>query len=158
MIISIYFCVVTHINMFSYIFQFYFLCFTLELNTRWSFFFFFFRTYVRTYNGYDNDNKNDNNKLDRLYLYNTHVFIYNKNRKTYIETLTEAHTVSVTGSFAKKALVQTIVCLVLRKYRRKKDRQTDRHAHTTRERKRKRDSELASAYFGNERENSNTQT
>lgn len=40
------------------------------------------------------------------------------------------HIANVSGSFAKKALVQTIVCLVLRKYRRKKtDRQADMHIH-----------------------------
>lgn len=72
------------------------------------------------------------------------------------------HIQNVSGSFAKKALVQTIVCLVLQKYKRKKtDRQTDIHAraHGERERRRERERECewTSAYFV-QRQFSNTQT
>lgn len=45
------------------------------------------------------------------------------------------HIENVSGSFAKKALVQTIVCLVLRKYRWKKtDMQTCTHTMRKKER------------------------
>lgn len=159
--------------MFGYIFSISFSLFHIWIaHTRWSCCF-FLSSYVCVcvYNGYDNDNdsnidnKNDNNKLDRLYLY-TNVFIYNKKRKTCTKTHTPwlKHIANVGGSFAKKALVQTIVCLVLCENidgKRQTDRQTCMHTQWSkwaREWVREWGRNRANADFGNETEKESEKT
>lgn len=167
MIISIFVCC-THIHMFGYIFQYHFLCFTFELHTRSRFFFLYFYLLLHTcaYKTVATTTikmTTTTNWIGYIYI-PTHSYIINSKRHQYtgwVDTYTHwlMHIANISGSFAKKALVQTIVCLVLRKYRRKKtDRQADMHTHdakegeTERASERQRGKNWANTYFGNESE------